>query len=143
MRLGSCCSPTCADIKIILSPSEDDEGVRKRKENKNKGGSSKLKAHRANLVELLHLPILARGISAKFITSGSRPVVDDLLRGDSTFHCYESDSTNTKNRVIAHDTLLGVKVTDAKADVLNANRRSKGKRVVKRDGVLPIQKQES
>lgn len=28
---------------------------------------------------------MARGISAKFITSGSRPIVDDLLRGESEF----------------------------------------------------------
>lgn len=127
----------------ILSPSEGDEGVGKRKKEKtNKGGAAKLKALKANLAELLQQPILARGISAKFITSGSRPIVDDLLRGDSAFHCYESNSTKTKNRILAHDTLLGVKVTDAKADVLNANRRSKRKRVVKFKAVLPNQKQE-
>lgn len=53
--------------------------------NKNKGGSAKLKALKSDLAELLHQPILAHGISAKFITSGSRPIVDDLLRGDSMF----------------------------------------------------------
>lgn len=129
---------------MILSPSEDDEGVgRRKKANENKGGSAKLKVLRANLVGLLHQSILPRGISAKFITSGSRPIAEDLLRGDSMFHCSESSSTNTKNHIIAHDTLLGVKVTDAKADVLNANRRSKGKRIIKGDAVLPIRKQES
>jgi len=110
----------------MLSPSEDDERVGKRKlKQKNQGGSAKLKALKANLAELLHQPVLARGISAKFITSGSRPIVDDLLRGDT------------------HDTLLGVKVTHAKADVLDANRRSKGKRVVKRNAVLPPPEQEA
>jgi len=59
------------------------------------------------------------------------------------FHCYKCGSTNTKNCILAHDTLLGVKVTDAKADILNANRRSKGKRVVKRDAILQVQKKES
>jgi len=67
--------------------------------NKNKGGSAKLKALKADLGELLHQPILARGISAKFITSGSRPIVDDLLRGDSMFHYYRSCSTSTKNLI--------------------------------------------
>jgi ATP-dependent RNA helicase DDX24/MAK5 len=71
---------------MILSLSEG-EGVGKIKEGyKNKGGSAKLKALKADLGELLHQPILARGISAKFITSGSRPIVDDLLRGDSMSH---------------------------------------------------------
>lgn len=126
----------------ILSLSEEDEGIGKTKHgNKNKGGPGKLKALKADLTELLHQPILARGISAKFITSGSRPIVDDLLRGDSMFHYSSSCSTNTKNHNLAHDTLLGVKITDAKADILNANRRTKGKRVVKRDAVLPVQKQ--
>jgi len=109
----------------MLSLSEEDEGIGKTKHgNKNKGGPGKLKVLKADLAELLHQPILARGISAKFITSGSRPIVDDLLRGDT------------------HDTLLGVKITDAKADILNANRGSKRKRVVKRDAVPPVQKQE-
>jgi ATP-dependent RNA helicase DDX24/MAK5 len=127
----------------ILSPSEDDERVGKRKlKQKNLGGSAKLKALKANLAELLHQPVLARGISAKFITSGSRPIVDDLLRGDSMSY-WHGFGTNTKNPILAHDTLLGVKVTHAKADVLDANRRSKGKRVVKRNAVLPPPEQEA
>lgn len=74
-------------MTAILSLSEDGERVGKAKGgNKSKGGTGKLKALKAELAELLYQPILARGISAKFITSGSRPIVDDLLRGDSMFH---------------------------------------------------------
>ena len=31
---------------------------------------------------MLSHPLLAQGISAKYITSGSKPIVDDLLAGD-------------------------------------------------------------
>ncbi|KIM46997.1 hypothetical protein M413DRAFT_267423 [Hebeloma cylindrosporum] len=37
---------------------------------------------KAELKHLLSQPLLAKGISARYITSGSRPIVDDLLAGE-------------------------------------------------------------
>jgi hypothetical protein len=57
---------------------------------KGKNGGQ-IKALKSQLSDLLSQPLIARGISAKFITSGSRPIVNDLLRGESTYNiCNES-----------------------------------------------------
>lgn len=45
--------------------------------------NSKAKVLKKRLQDLLAQPLMARGVSAKFITSGARPVVDDLIRGQS------------------------------------------------------------
>ena len=37
---------------------------------------------KSELKHLLSRPLLAKGISARYITSGSRPIVDDLLAGE-------------------------------------------------------------
>lgn len=70
-----------------------------------------VKALKMQLSDLLSQPLMARGISAKFITSGSRPIVDDLLRGEN------------------HDTLLGLKVVAAQDDVATKGKNTKGKRI--------------
>ncbi|KAG2008212.1 ATP-dependent rRNA helicase RRP3 [Coprinopsis cinerea AmutBmut pab1-1] len=46
-----------------------------------KAHNAKLASLKAELKQMLAQPLVARGISAKYITSGSRPVVDDLLAG--------------------------------------------------------------
>jgi hypothetical protein len=52
----------------------------------NKGEKDgQIKALKRRLSELLSQPLISRGISAKFITSGSRPIVSDLLRGESEY----------------------------------------------------------
>ena len=40
---------------------------------------------KAELKHLLSQPLIARGISARYITSGSRLIVDDLLAGNREF----------------------------------------------------------
>ena len=51
-------------------------------------------AMKAELRELISQPVIARGVSTKYITSGSKPIIDDLLAGESkAFKCsklYES-----------------------------------------------------
>ncbi|KAL1720484.1 hypothetical protein EV715DRAFT_196756, partial [Schizophyllum commune] len=49
-----------------------------------KAANTKTAALKAQLKELLAQPLVARGVSTKYITSGSRPIVDDLLAGEST-----------------------------------------------------------
>jgi len=40
---------------------------------------------KTELKQALSQPVVVRGVSAKYITSDSRPVVDDLIEGDNTF----------------------------------------------------------
>jgi ATP-dependent RNA helicase DDX24/MAK5 len=39
-------------------------------------------AMKAELGEMLERPLITRGVSTRYITSGSRPIVDDLLAGE-------------------------------------------------------------
>ncbi|CAK9785334.1 DEAD-domain-containing protein, partial [Cutaneotrichosporon oleaginosum] len=45
--------------------------------------ASKVDKLKAELAELLAQPLVARGVSARYPTSGSRVIVDDVLRGDA------------------------------------------------------------
>jgi ATP-dependent RNA helicase DDX24/MAK5 len=56
---------------------EDKPSNQKRKAKDLKNASLK-----AELKRLLAQPLVARGVSTRYITSGSRPIVDDLLAGD-------------------------------------------------------------
>jgi ATP-dependent RNA helicase DDX24/MAK5 len=49
---------------------------------------SKTFALKAQLKDMLAQPLVARGISTRYITSGSRPIVDDLLSGESMYSCW-------------------------------------------------------
>ncbi|KAI6000111.1 ATP-dependent RNA helicase [Pisolithus marmoratus] len=64
---------------------------------------------KAELRELLSKPLLARGASTKYITFGSRPIADDLLEGN------------------AHETMLGLKRTDAGDDLVAAKTKKPAK----------------
>ncbi|KAJ3567280.1 hypothetical protein NP233_g6466 [Leucocoprinus birnbaumii] len=65
-----------------------------------KTSEAKTHALKAQLKEMLAQPLVARGVSAKYITSGSRPIVDDLLAGE------------------LHETLLGLKKAEAGSDLV-------------------------
>ena len=41
---------------------------------------------KAELKHLLSQPLIARGISTRYLTSGSRPIVDDLLAGNREYN---------------------------------------------------------
>ncbi|KAK2461248.1 hypothetical protein APHAL10511_006775 [Amanita phalloides] len=66
---------------------------------KAKAQDAKTAALKAQLRQMLSQPLLARGISTKYITSGSRAIVDDLLAGDF------------------NENMLGVKTTEAGSDL--------------------------
>ena len=51
---------------------------------KRKGRDRQLEAMKAELRQMLSEPLIVHGVSAKYITSGSRPIVDDLLAGERT-----------------------------------------------------------
>ncbi len=43
---------------------------------------AKIAGLKSELKRMLAQPLLATGVSARYITSGSRPIVDDLLAGE-------------------------------------------------------------
>jgi len=55
---------------------------------------------KARLKEMLAEPLIARGVLARYITSGSRPIVDDLLAGET------------------HEMLLGLKKAEAGSELV-------------------------
>ena len=61
-------------------PEDDDDGGVGHSNNKRKG---KLAALRAEMKTLLAQPLIARGVSTRYLTSGSKSVVDDLLTSSS------------------------------------------------------------
>ncbi|KAG6908421.1 hypothetical protein DXG01_004714 [Tephrocybe rancida] len=61
--------------------SDDDE--EKPSNQKRKAKYVKNATLKAELKHLLSQPLIARGVSARYITSGSRPIVDDLIAGES------------------------------------------------------------
>ncbi|KAK7044735.1 ATP-dependent RNA helicase MAK5 [Favolaschia claudopus] len=64
--------------------------------------NSKLKAE---LKRLLAQPLIARGVSIRYITSGSKPIVDDLLAGEF------------------NNSMVGVKKTEAGNDLLSGKKK--------------------
>jgi hypothetical protein len=63
---------------IISDP--DDEG--KISNQKRRAKNSAMASMKTELKHLLSQPLIARGISTRYITSGSRLIVDDLLAGN-------------------------------------------------------------
>ena len=63
------------------SCSSDDEATTKRRK---KTMNAKTASLKAELKQLLAQPLIARGISTRYITSGSRPIVDNMIVGDCT-----------------------------------------------------------
>ena len=49
---------------------------------KRKAKDAKIASLKVELRSLLSEPLIAQGISTRYITSGSRPIVDDLLAGE-------------------------------------------------------------
>lgn len=41
---------------------------------------------KAQLKQMLSQPVVARGVSTRYLTSGSRPIVDDLIEGASELY---------------------------------------------------------
>lgn len=65
----------------IRSDPEEEENTSKRTQ---KSADAKAATLRAQLKQLLAQPLIAHGISTRYVTSGSRPIVDDILAGNRT-----------------------------------------------------------
>lgn len=72
---------------LFLSSDSDDET--KLSNQKRKAKDAKMAALKAELKRLLSQPLIAKGILTRYITSGSRSIVDDLLAGErESFLCH-------------------------------------------------------
>ncbi|KAL4079554.1 ATP-dependent RNA helicase [Scleroderma citrinum] len=97
------------DIELdsdFMSASEDDGKPSKYQK---KRFDAKIVSLKTELKELLAKPLLARGISARYITSGSKTIVDDLIQGN------------------VHETMLGLKRTGAGDDLVAGRKRQPSK----------------
>lgn len=75
----------CAHVRGDSSD-DDEHGEPSKKQGKTR--KAKTTALKEELKALLAQPLIARGVSARYITSGSRPVVDGIIAGDSTCLSY-------------------------------------------------------
>ncbi|KAJ7666104.1 ATP-dependent RNA helicase [Mycena polygramma] len=83
------------DSDFISDSDEDKPSNQKRKAKDLKNANLK-----AELKRLLAQPIVARGVSTRYITSGSRPIVDDILAGEF------------------NETMVGIKKSEAGNDLV-------------------------
>ncbi|KAG6817114.1 hypothetical protein H0H87_012635 [Tephrocybe sp. NHM501043] len=83
---------------------DDDE---KPSNQKRKAKDAKNAVLKAELKHLLSQPLIARGVSARYITSGSRPIVDDLIAGAS------------------HEIMVGLKKEDAGSGLVDQKKKKK------------------
>jgi ATP-dependent RNA helicase DDX24/MAK5 len=90
----------------FASGSENEELTAKR----HKLPDAKTATLKAQLKQMLSQPLLAKGISARYITSGSRQIVDELLAGEF------------------NENMLGVKKSEAGSELIMAKTRKHGKR---------------
>jgi ATP-dependent RNA helicase DDX24/MAK5 len=81
----------------ILSESTDENNPSKHQK---KNNDTKMAVLKAKLKELMRQPLLSRGVSTRYITSGSRPIADDIISGD------------------VHETMLGLKKSEAGDDLV-------------------------
>ncbi|KIL61030.1 hypothetical protein M378DRAFT_167364 [Amanita muscaria Koide BX008] len=77
---------------------------------KHKAQDAKIATLKAQLKQMLAQPILVKGISAKYITSGSRQIIDDLLTGEY------------------NENMVGVKKTGAGSDLNVTKKKNKDRR---------------
>ncbi|KAJ7634913.1 ATP-dependent RNA helicase [Roridomyces roridus] len=90
----------------FLSDSDED----KVSNQKRKAKDAKNARLKAELKKLLSQPLVARGVSTRYITSGSTPIVDDLLAGKF------------------NETMVGVKKTEAGNDLVKKKKKKNNKK---------------
>ncbi len=75
--------------------SDDDEGPTKQRL---KAAGAKAAGLKAQLKTMLAQPLIARGVSTRYITSGVRSIADDMIAGECTLlPSFHSDVSSRKN----------------------------------------------
>ena len=65
--------------------SDDDVDAPIPSKHQRKNANAKTAGLKAELKHLLAQPLIARGVSTRYITSGSRPIVDDMIKGECAY----------------------------------------------------------
>lgn len=78
----SCVKSILITLFNVSTLSESDSETSSQR--KRKGRDRQLEAMKAELRHMISEPRIVHGVSAKYIISGSRPIVDDLLAGERT-----------------------------------------------------------
>lgn len=100
------------------SASEDEDNPTKRKRKRTSAQTASLKAE---LKEMLSQPLIARGVSTRYITSGSRPIANDIIAGKGeSYRCFlmtgKTNGGSDPNYTV-HASMLGLTRTDAGSDL--------------------------
>lgn len=66
---------------------------------------------------MLAKPLIARGVSTKYITSGNRPIVDDLIAGECACPSNSNFEYSFELILTVNEAMLGVKQTEAGTDL--------------------------
>ena len=90
-----------------------------------KSADAKTTSLRAELKALLAQPLLARGVSTRYVTSGSRAIVDDFIAGQGTSHVAVCGHTYRSRLPLVHSTMIGLKNTQAGEDLVAPKRKKK------------------
>ncbi|KAH9941652.1 DEAD-domain-containing protein [Epithele typhae] len=97
------------EIELDSDLASDDDAPSKQRI---KAGAAKVAALKAELKAMLAQPLVARGVSTRYITSGMHSIADDMVAGQY------------------HETMVGLKKVEAGSDLAPAKKRkAKGKRV--------------
>ncbi|PIL23434.1 transporter [Ganoderma sinense ZZ0214-1] len=92
--------------------SDDDEGPTKQQQ---KAAGAKVAGLKAQLKTMLAQPLIARGVSTRYITSGVRSIADDIVAGEY------------------HETMVGMKKVEAGDDLVSAKVHKAKKSAVKEE----------
>ncbi|KIJ61810.1 hypothetical protein HYDPIDRAFT_115264 [Hydnomerulius pinastri MD-312] len=93
------------EIELDSDVMSASDGENKPSKYQKKQFDAKTASLKAELKGMLSRPLLARGVSTRYITSGSRPIADDIIAGK------------------VHDTMLGLKKTDAGSDLVATKKK--------------------
>jgi ATP-dependent RNA helicase DDX24/MAK5 len=107
----------------VAGSESDDES--KLSTQKRKAKDHKMQGMKAELKQLLSQPLIAKGVSTRYITSGSRSIVDDLLAGDRECHESNLQSTILINHSAVNDSMLGMKKAEAGSEMTIAKKKKK------------------
>ncbi|KAJ4473034.1 ATP-dependent RNA helicase [Lentinula aciculospora] len=107
------------EIELDSDFASDSDGENSMKPQR-KADQAKTAVMKAQLKQMLAQPLIARGISAKYITSGSHPIIEELISGDY------------------NEKMLGVGVNDAESDISKVKKKKKTQATV----VKTLQKDE-
>ena len=80
---------------------------------------------KSELKEALAQPLVARGVSMRYITSGtrSRGVVDEIIEGQSELYCKRINTLYL--RVVGHELLLGLSKVKAGSETVRKQKKKK------------------